>query len=594
VHGPEDDDINRRAHSTPNNPGMQQQTGGDDFSRFCNGASLNDTGGEYTTEEHFAIFGDRTATAEDIFAAAEDYRRDKQDGRNASRKKYANKEASIEAIEAALDVIPNDDKFLAKLNEGWGPWDIWNNVGLATYAATGGSDDGLDLFHKWSLKYPGYNEKDTEDRWTAFRKKPPRSSDDGIGAGSLFHWADIADPSWRDKIKRKDRPLPVISNAGEHNALPPPRAWLLSNYFCRGFLSSLFGDGGVGKTALRYVQYVSLAIGRPLLAGEHVFQRCRVLIVSLEDNEEELSRRIWAVRIFYNIKQEELDGWLFLWAPKADDGKLMTLDRYGNPRTDDLKDSIEALIVHHSLDFIALDPWVKAHGVGENDNNLIDKVAGVVTDMCSRFNIAVDAPHHVNKGQRGADSEPGDANRGRGASAMKDAARLVHTLNTMTKEEAKTFGINEEDRHSYIRVDKGKVNIAPPSRRAVWRRLVGVKLGNATAMYPSGDEVQTVEAWTPPDVMFGLSNAQVVEILKRIEEGMEDGRRYTHVSSAKTRAAWKVVVDVEPKLDEKQAREIIRAWMKDKVLVSKEYRNEKDRKDEEGLWRNGVDEDVPF
>jgi hypothetical protein len=75
---------------------------------------------------------------------------------------------------------------------------------------------------------------------------------------------------------------------------------------------------------------------------------------------------------------------------------------------------------------------------------------------------------------------------------------------------------------------------------------------------------------------------------------MEDGRRYTHVSSAKTRAAWRVVVDVEPRLEEKQAREVIKTWVKEKELVSKPYRNEKDRKDEEGLWKNKVDEDVPF
>jgi len=103
-----------------------------------------------------------------------------------------------------------------------------------------------------------------------------------------------------------------------------------------------------------------------------------------------------------------------------------------------------------------------------------------------------------------------------------------------------------------------------------------------------------VEQWIPPDVMFGLSNKQVVEILNKIEEGMEDGRRYTHATNAKTRAAWKVVVDVVPALNEKQAREIIKTWMKEKVLVLKTYRNEKDRKDEEGLWRNGVDEGVPF
>jgi hypothetical protein len=96
--------------------------------------------------------------------------------------------------------------------------------------------------------------------------------------------------------------------------------------------------------------------------------------------------------------------------------------------------------------------------------------------------------------------------------------------------------------------------------------------------------------------MFGLNNEQQSEILQKIGEGMGDGRRYTHVSSAKVRAAWKVIVDVEPKINEKQAREIIKAWMKGKVpvLVSKSYHNEKDRKDEEGLYRNGVDEEIPF
>ena len=58
-----------------------------------------------------------------------------------------------------------------------------------------------------------------------------------------------------------------------------PRGWLLANIFCREFASSLLGDGGVGKTAVRVAQLMSLACGRPL-TGEHVFARSRVLIVS--------------------------------------------------------------------------------------------------------------------------------------------------------------------------------------------------------------------------------------------------------------------------------------------------------------------------
>jgi hypothetical protein len=39
---------------------------------------------------------------------------------------------------------------------------------------------------------------------------------------------------------------------------------------------------------------------------------------------------------------------------------------------------------------------------------------------------------------------------------------------------------------------------------------------------------------------------------------------------------------------------MIKAWMKEKVLVSREYQNVKTYKQEDGLWRNGLDEGSPF
>src|SRR3954454_13984233 len=85
-----------------------------------------------------------------------------------------------------------------------------------------------------------------------------------------------------------------IWDGGEDDYHIPPRGWLLGTVFCRRFLSSLLADGGVGKTATRIAQLISLAIGRSL-TGEHVFLRCRVLIISLEDDRDELRRRVYAV-----------------------------------------------------------------------------------------------------------------------------------------------------------------------------------------------------------------------------------------------------------------------------------------------------------
>ena len=374
-------------------------------------------------------------------------------------------------------------------------------------------------------------------------------------------------PDWKQNTSAR---LGVL-DAGDDITLPPPRSWLYGNIFARKFLSSLFADGGVGKTALRYAQYLSLATGRSLL-GEHVFQRSRVLIISLEDDMEELRRRIWALRIHYNISEADLKGWLFLWAPGAKGGKLMELDAKGNPKTGELISNLELLIIENKLDLIGIDPFIKSHGVGENNNNAIDLVCGVLTDLMFKHNISVDVPHHVSKPGLRGEAEPGDANRGRGASSLKDAARLVYTLNVMTKEEAKKFPIPEEERSAYVRMDKGKVNIAPPARKAVWFHLVGVRLGNENEMYSHGDEVQAVEPWFPPEVWKDITDEQIDAIIEEIDKGMPDGDRYSGDARARRRAAWLVVMKHVEGKTEQQAREITSTWIKAGRLVTKNTR----------------------
>src|SRR5262245_60043682 len=139
-----------------------------------------------------------------------------------------------------------------------------------------------------------------------------------------------------------------VWNAGDDTAAPPPRGWLLGNTFCRRFLSSLFGDGGVGKTAVRYAQALALATGCKL-TGEHVFQRARVLIISLEDDAAELRRRILAARRHFDIAASGLDGWLFLSAPGAAAGKLMITDKSGRAVLGQLSFHLEAEIAAHSI-----------------------------------------------------------------------------------------------------------------------------------------------------------------------------------------------------------------------------------------------------
>jgi AAA domain len=367
-------------------------------------------------------------------------------------------------------------------------------------------------------------------------------------------------------------------DAGDDSEIPPPRGWLLGNVFCRGFMSSLLGDGATGKTALRIAQLMSLAIGRSL-TGDHVFQRCRVLIVSFEDDERELKRKVLAARIHHDVQREELKGWLFLSTPGAGVGKLMTTEKYGRLVRGSLAQHLEDAIVARKIDVVSLDPFVKTHSVDENNNSAIDDVVQIMTDLAAKYDIAIDAPHHTSKGT----AEPGNASRGRGASAMNNAGRLVYTLATMSEDEAKDFNVSDQDRKSYVRMDSGKVNTTKASATAKWFRLIGVRLGNATELYPNGDEVQTVEVWRPPETWADLSAEAINDILDRIHIGLGGGNYYSDAAKAGDREAWKAVTKFAPKKTEKQAREIIRTWVKNGVLAPFDYVNPDTRKKVSGL-----------
>jgi hypothetical protein len=373
-------------------------------------------------------------------------------------------------------------------------------------------------------------------------------------------------------------------NAADDVKAPLPRGWLLGLIFCRTFLSSMIGAGGVGKTALRYAQALSLATGRTL-TNEHIFQRCRVLIVSLEDDTNELRRRIRAACLHHKISLSELDGWLWLAAPGKKAGKLMEMDKRGRPTVGKLGTSIEAAIIAHKIDFVMIDPFVKSHSVEENLNSAIDDVAQILTDLATKHNIAVDAPHHVRKGQM----TPGDAEAGRGASSLIAAARLVYTCIPMDEDEAKAFGISQEDRHEYIRVDSAKVNIAKHARNAQWFHLVNVSLDNATTLYRAGDQVQTVEPWEPPNAWSGTSSVVLNAILTEIDQGLTDnngqptGRRYSNAPAAKDRQVWPVVQKHYPNKSEGECRTIIHAWLNTGLLYPEDYDDPVDRKKRKGL-----------
>lgn len=387
---------------------------------------------------------------------------------------------------------------------------------------------------------------------------------------SRYHWLEA-------RLKRPTEPPdPLgIRDAGDIDyASIPPREWLLGTVFCKQFLSSLIAGGATGKTALRIAQVAAFVTGRDI-TGEHVHRKGRALILSFEDDERELDRRVYAMLKGHGITPADVKGRLFTAAPKG-----LKLAR-NKGQAAELVDLLRSAIIRLKIDLVVLDPFIKTHSLDENDNAAMDFLCDLLASIAIDLNVAIDFPHHTSKGAATA----GDANKGRGASSSKDAGRLVYTLTTMTAEEAEQFGISEDERRSLVRLDSAKVNIAPSSREAKWFRLVGVKLGNVRPDYPNGDEVQTVEPWMPPEAFHGLDSVLCNRILDAIDQGLDGGkRRYSDHHNAGDRAAWPVVQEHAPDKDEKRCKAVIKAWIKSGTLYRQDYTDPGDRHDAKGLF----------
>jgi hypothetical protein len=355
---------------------------------------------------------------------------------------------------------------------------------------------------------------------------------------------------------------------------PKPRQWLTSRQFCRGFLSGLVAPGDAGKTTLRLTQAIELAAYREIL-GHRIYRRCRVLVVSFEDDRDELHRRLQAICQHHRIDPRELKEWLF--CRELSDVKLAESVK-GKRQAGPLDAMLRKAIARLRPDLVILDPFVKLHALDENANPDMDFVCTRLIKLAQDFNIAVDSPAHTHKGA----IAPGDADARRGASAQRDAGRLDYTLTVMSEEEARRFGIDPDERKSYVRLDRAKANLVR-AIKAQWFRLASVSLGNATELYPDGDEIQAIETWTPPDTWAGLDPEMLNAALDAIDAGMPNGQRYSAANAAKGRAAWPIVQQHCPGKTEAQCREIIRAWLKTGVLYEDTYDDPVQRRELSGL-----------
>lgn len=383
---------------------------------------------------------------------------------------------------------------------------------------------------------------------------------------SVFRNLARVDPAPDDGPPRFD-PTPFTLR---DPAAIPPRRWLYGRHMVAGFVSLTVSPGGLGKSSLLTVEALAMTTGRPLLgaAPPHVLT---VWCWNGEDPRDELERRIAAACAHYGITAADLGGRLY--ADSGRDAPVLIAEaaRDGAVINRGAVDALVEAVRARGVDVLVVDPFVACHAVSENDNGAVNAVVAAWREIADRTGAAVELVHHAQKAAHMHGGEMG-ISQSRGASALLDGVRSARFLVAMTEDEAARAGLDSA--RGFFRVEMGKANLAPRPDKAAWHRLASVALGNGSRLYPEGDLVGVVEAWTWPDPFADVKLADLRAVQAALADGM--GRADEQANDwAGARVAEVLGLDVGPRTGrtpkQKAARQKVKAllagWIKSGALV---------------------------
>lgn len=356
----------------------------------------------------------------------------------------------------------------------------------------------------------------------------------------------------------------------------PRREFVFGTHFIRKYVSVTVSPGGLGKTSLSIAEALSMASGKYIFR-EKSAPRFKVWIFNAEDPRDEMERRIMAACIHYNLKPKDIEGHLFLDSGREQELVVAVDDKKTGVRIQQpIVEAVVEQIQANGIDVMIVDPFVSTHGVNENDNGAIDKVAKLWAQIADKTNCSIDIVHHLRKvADREATVE--DA---RGAVSLIGAARSVRVLNRMSEDQASAAGIDPGSRFGYFSVTYGKSNLTAMSHKLDWRKLEGVPLGNGSGLATPQDYAPVVTEWKWPsaeDMAEEVSPEQLEHIKTLIDNG-----DYKANEQAKDWAgmavAFALSMDIDEAATKKHVKRLLKVWVKDGVFATAQLHDHITRK----------------
>lgn len=451
----------------------------------------------------------------------------------------------------------------------------WLKVLLEAHAATGGSEEGFEIFADWSSKDETFAADIDSWRYWWDQAHGDRPGDRTLA--SLIRRVTEAEgnpaaPPEDDFADLVLPPLPELTPVSAMSLTPfdpaelPERKWLIRNMLLDGTVALLIARGGAGKSLLALIVAVMVAAGREW-AHWKAERSERVLLLNAEDDRTEMRRRLTVVARALGVELSELNGRLDVIArgEVPDFALVHRVQERGAPRRTEFWKQLRMTMREGKYGLLIADPLIELQtGLDENSNADMKELAGALR-VLANDGPPVFAIHHAGKGAGGRGQDAA-----RGGSSLVGAARTQLNLETMDPKEAQLL-LAAHERHRFSRFVKlvgAKANYAGPSEGPQWLELVEDWVRNAPG---GGDTAPYLRKWNPIVLKEELADETVDVVLREIYtcSDLGTGARYRHSNRGALQGRADAMAADKLGLTVKQAHSIIEQLVSEGRLVQR-------------------------
>ena len=216
-----------------------------------------------------------------------------------------------------------------------------------------------------------------------------------------------------------DDSLPVL--VSELTGYPPKRRWVVADWLPEGVVSSLSGDGGVGKTLIAQQLLYAAGVGGKWLGLD--VPKLRGLGVFCEDDLDELHRRHIDIKadLGHTIGNPLDQTWI--WPRVGADNLLVTFDRENRPLMSPFFAQIMRHVMERRIELLILDTVADLFGGNEiiraQVNYFIKSVAGTFIAQAKKEGFTLSVLLLSHPSQTGRNTGTGES----GSTAWNNAVR---------------------------------------------------------------------------------------------------------------------------------------------------------------------------